>query len=114
MTDEFDRSQAFIAWLNRELDLRGMSDRALARRGGISQSSISLVRSGQMPGFKVLCGIARGLDTPLLVVLQEAGLEESIEMSPFLRSLLHVAAQLSDADRKRLLAIARAFQEQAE
>ncbi len=112
MTNEFDRWQAFIEWLNKELDVRGISDRALARLGGISQSSISLIRAGQIPGLKVLRGIARGLDTPLSIVLQEAGIEEPVETPPSLRDLLHIATQLPDEDRKRLLAVARAFREQ--
>jgi transcriptional regulator with XRE-family HTH domain len=113
MTIKLDRFQAFIEWLNEELDTRDMSDRELARRGGVSQSSISLLRAGQGPGLKTLQAIARGLDVPLSVVLQKAGLDEPIEETASLRNLLHVAAQLPEDDLERLVGIARTLQDQA-
>ena len=111
MDSKIDRTQAFTNWLNKELDTRGISDRELARRGGVSHSSISLLRSGQMPGLKVLRAIAAGLDVPLSAVLKEAGFDEPLEQTPNLREANLLFSKLSNEEQDTVLTMMRALAE---
>jgi transcriptional regulator with XRE-family HTH domain len=113
MVTDLDRARMLSDWIEQRLSELGISDRELSRRGSFSHGNLYQIRGGQLPGLKVLRGIAKGLDVPLSVVLQKAKLEEPIEETPSLRNLLHVAAQLSEDDLERLIRIARTFQDQA-
>jgi len=109
MTSKLDTHRKFIDWLNDQLDRQGLSDREMARRGGISQSSISLVRSGSNPGLKTLQAIATGLEIPLSVVLQKAGLDDMAEMTATRKEADFLFTQLTDEDQDTVLTMMRAL-----
>ena len=61
-------------WLANELKQRSWSSSELARRSGISQSSVSNVVLGkQIPGLEFCKAVAQALDTPVTDVLRMAG-----------------------------------------
>jgi transcriptional regulator with XRE-family HTH domain len=61
-------------WLGRQLKERAWSSSELARRAGISQSSVSNVLTGkQIPGLEFCKGVARALDVRTEELLQRAG-----------------------------------------
>ena len=61
-------------WLEQQLQARGWSSSELARRAGISQSSVSNVLTGkQIPGLEFCKGVARALDLRTEELLQRAG-----------------------------------------
>ena len=71
--------ESFVEWLNSELDNKGWSYSELARRGGITHTSISkIINERQQPGLKVARGIAKALDIPLEVILRKTGILPSI------------------------------------
>ena len=61
-------------WLEGQLEERGWSSSELARRAGISQSSVSNVLTGkQVPGLEFCKGVAEALDVRTEELLQQAG-----------------------------------------
>lgn len=102
---------SFIAWLDDELEERGWSDLQLAKRAGISHPVLSKARSGnQAIGWEACVKIARALDLPPTLVLEKAGLLPESTADPELEELAYLFQQLPEADRQRILAIARTFQ----
>ena len=64
----------FGEWLADELEQRAWSSSELARRAGISQSSVSNVVTGkQIPGLEFCKGVAKALDMPADRLLRLAG-----------------------------------------
>jgi transcriptional regulator with XRE-family HTH domain len=64
----------FGEWLADELKTRAWSSSELARRAGISQSSVSNVLTGkQIPGLEFCKGVARALNVPADQLLRLAG-----------------------------------------
>ena len=65
----------FIEWLNEELQKRDWSQRELARRSGLSSSSVHHVFQGRRdPGTKFCKAIAKALHIPVEDVYREANL----------------------------------------
>jgi transcriptional regulator with XRE-family HTH domain len=61
-------------WLGQQLQERGWSSSELARRAGVSQSSVSNVLTGkQIPGLEFCKGVAQALDVRTEELLQRAG-----------------------------------------
>jgi len=61
-------------WLDQQIQERGWSSSELARRAGISQSSVSNVLTGkQIPGLEFCKGVARALGMRTEELLQRAG-----------------------------------------
>jgi transcriptional regulator with XRE-family HTH domain len=61
-------------WLGQQLDRRAWSSSELARRAGISQSSVSNVLTGkQVPGLEFCKGVAQALGVPAEELLRLAG-----------------------------------------
>ena len=61
-------------WLDRQLKQRAWSSSELARRAGISQSSVSNVLTGkQIPGLEFCKGVAKALGVRTEELLQRAG-----------------------------------------
>jgi transcriptional regulator with XRE-family HTH domain len=68
-------SDAFVGWLNSELELRGWSRSEAARRGGISSSAMDKVLNGHAnPGVNFCRGIAAAFGLRLEDVYRLAGL----------------------------------------
>lgn len=106
--------ETFVDWLNNELNTKGWSYSELARRGGITHTSISqIINEKRQPGLKVARGIAKALDTPLVMILRKAGLlSPEPEGTPTSRELLYMFMQLDDEDQERILSITRTFLEE--
>jgi len=96
-----------------ELAQRGMSKSELARRGGMAHGGIyDVCNEERPPTLKTLQAIARGLDVPMDVVFEQAGvLELNSTLPPTIRQLVYVAAPLPEGECQRLVAIARALQQ---
>ena len=61
-------------WLSQQLEERGWSSSELARRAGVSQSSVSNVLTGkQIPGLEFCKGVAQALDLRAEELLRRAG-----------------------------------------
>ena len=102
---------AFSNSLQQEISQRGLSQSETARRGNISQQTISRILNRQTQPTAVACrGIARALDMPLAEVLERAELpipqadkstiarfEQYLPLlsKQYLDTLLHLARELS-------------------
>ena len=104
----------FSNWLLKEIKEAGLSYSEISRRGGPSHARISQVISSAKPGLDFCIGIAHVLNIPRKRVFRKAG---------FLPSRPHVIGEqkeelddyyeaLSQADRGRLVAIAKTLHEQ--
>ncbi|MBN1890428.1 MAG: helix-turn-helix transcriptional regulator [Thermoflexales bacterium] len=105
-------TQSFVNWLNGEIETRGWSYRELARRGGLSHGSISLVANGQQPGPKVCIGIAQAFGISTSEVLYRAGHLPTAPRSgedPTTRELMDIIKFLDDKDLGMLLRMAQAL-----
>ena len=99
-----DRIENFVAWLDREILTRGLTDAELSRRGGIVQSVISSARAGKLPSWTACVGIARGLNLPAEVVFRAAGHLPPVSISDQEKQELdHLYQQASSALRRQVL-----------
>ena len=95
----------FSEWLFEELNRRDWTYAQLAKAGGISRASISLIISGdRQPGPKVAQGIARAFGYPAEDVMRRAGLlldkpAEDTTMNEWMAA----GRQLTDEERAELL-----------
>ncbi|MHB9130451.1 MAG: helix-turn-helix domain-containing protein [Armatimonadota bacterium] len=103
----------FITWVKHELTARGWSQSELARRGGITQSHMSRVLSGERPPGQAFCrAMSRAFGVPLEQVFRQAGiLPKTTRHVEGVEELLDAYANLDPQNRKRLLRIARALRE---
>ena len=101
-------ANAFVAWLESELEQRRWSYNQLARRAGLSHSMLSRVRAGSPPSWRICHAVATALDLPPEQVFRQAGLLPSIpaEQAEY-EEFRHLLAQLTEDDRQELLEIAR-------
>ena len=99
---------AFIAWLDQELDERKLNDNQLARRAGISHSVLSRARMGLLPRWGACEALAEALDLPAETVFRKAGLlSPQMDDEVSLDEWRYVLRRLSERDRYELLRIAR-------
>lgn len=99
----------FSIWLDEELNRRGWTQADLARSSGLSTGTISLLYTGgRKPGKRTAPAIARAFNIPPERVFQAAGiLEYKTPTTDQLDQLVHLAAQITDADRDLLIDMAR-------
>ena len=99
----------FGVWLLDQINERGWTQAELARRAKVSRAAISLILSeGRRPGHEVSAAIARAFNIPPEQVFQAAGiLEYKSPTTDQLDELMHLAVQLTDADRDLLIDTAR-------
>lgn len=105
----------FTDWLKRELQLRSMSGRALARAIEMSQSFTQSVMSAEKaPSVEFCRRVASVLDESPDRVMRLAGIlpTEEIDDSQQLQELLDIAKQLPPGRQADLVNIARMFLEQ--
>ena len=96
-------------WISNELQRRGWSQREVARRGGISHSTVSDVLSGQRTPTADFCiAIANAFGTSRADVLTRAGILPDVE-SHNVRQLTHLFDQLSTEDQTAILIMVRAL-----
>lgn len=100
----------FREWLREELAHRGWSSADLARRSNLNKSHISRILRDRLPGTETLVKIAHALRLPADEVLRRAG-HTTIARGTVKgqEELLSYFADMTSADRKRLIAIARTF-----
>ena len=95
-------------FLNEELNKRGWSQRELARRSGLSPTSISEVMAGKRGPGKKFCGaVAKALQVPPERILQEAGIIEPPPDTWLFNELVNVAKSLSEQNQRKLLEYAQ-------
>jgi transcriptional regulator with XRE-family HTH domain len=69
-----ERKHDFVIWLDEILTERNWSDNELAKRAGLSHSSISKARSGILPQWEACKAIAHALGVNPILVFRKAGL----------------------------------------
>jgi transcriptional regulator with XRE-family HTH domain len=102
-------------WLGRQLERRAWSSSELARRAGISQSSVSNVLTGkQIPGLEFCKGVARALGGRAEELLRLAGHLPPMP-APVVeeREALRLLRGLSDPMRGVALSLLRALESSA-
>ena len=99
----------FTDWLDNELDSRSWSRAELARRAGVTESSLSLIYSGaREPGTKVCDGIAKAFRIPPDNVYRIAGLLPSQpSTNQDVKELEHIYHELTEDNQEDLLDYAR-------
>jgi len=93
-------------WLNEYLrtEKDGWTQTRVAREGGISSGSMSMVMSGQIaPTFDFCAKVAHALNLPPSFVMQKAGLLGQPNRSPTFRELVSLLEELSIEEQQDLL-----------
>lgn len=67
-------TEAFLAWLDKQLAENHLTDTQLANKAGISHSVISKARKGTLPKWDACLAIAKALRVPEYEVFRVAGL----------------------------------------
>jgi transcriptional regulator with XRE-family HTH domain len=99
----------FSDWLDTELSKRNWTRADLAKAAGISQSSLSLIYSGnRKPGNDLCESIARALKLPPEEVFRRAGLLPPKRDNPWFPRFETIIEELSEEDIEDLYAIALA------
>lgn len=102
----------FVSWLNRELQGRDWSQRELARRAGLSQTTVSQVLSYQRNPTPEFCiDVARGLRVPADHVLRRAGHLPPRPSTPIsdVPRLQHLAERVAALPEERQRVVIDAF-----
>ena len=95
-------------FMNEELNKRGWSQRELARRSGLSPTSISEVMSGKRgPGKRFCRAIANALQVPTERIFQEAGIITPPPDTSLFNELINVAKNLSEENQQKLVEYAQ-------
>lgn len=102
-------SDKLRAWLSKQLEKRGWSQRKLARQSGVSQTFISQTLSGDVkPSVNFCYKIAQALDESPEKVLRLAGiLPANQPEDDTLQELIELARSLPPEDREELLKYAK-------
>lgn len=107
-----------ITFIENELKTRGWSHRELARRAGVSQTSVSGTLAGQRsPGADFCLKLAKALGEPPEKMLRLAGLLPSVPIldgSPEIQEFLEIARNMSPNTRQQALKYLRFLYENEE
>jgi transcriptional regulator with XRE-family HTH domain len=105
--------QPFIDWLQHELQQRGWNQAELARRSRLTTAQVSRIMTGEQSPGPVSCQkLARALHLQPEDVFRRAGLlPPAVKPPDGTEELVSLFSALSEADRRRLLIIARGLQE---
>lgn len=100
-----------VTLINQELELRSWSYSELARRAGLSQSTISKVMSfAASPGFDFCTGIAKALHLSTEEVLRKAGLLPTLpEETEARREMLYLFDQLTEETQETVITMLRGY-----
>lgn len=114
--DDMESAEKFSKWLVEAHESRGWSQAELARRAGVSRTSISDAISCKHPaGFELCAGIAHALKLPPETVFRIAGLlPPEVEESAAEKEVLHLLRLLPEEKQKQLLEYAGFLLAQAE
>lgn len=104
----------FWAWFNEEREKRGLSIRAVERRGGVGTATIGgRERQNLPPTYEVCRAISRAFGIPLEEVLRRADLlPPSPDDDPRLKELIHWFSQLDETAQEIVLSAIRGIVEQ--
>ena len=107
---------SFAEWIDLELNKRNWNRADLARKSGMSESSISHIYTGRRnPGSELCAAIAHAFDLPPEVVFRAAGLLPPVSDSEeIIRMTLHEMGFMTDEDRLEMLEYARLRRRMAE
>ncbi len=102
-------AKAFVEWLDGELSTRGWSRAELARRSGVTESSLSLIYSGaREPGVRTCKSIAKALRIPEDTVYRMADL---LDVKPnddeTVSEITHIYHELDEENQQDLLDYAK-------
>jgi transcriptional regulator with XRE-family HTH domain len=114
--DDMESAEKFSKWLVEAHESRGWSQAELARRAGVSRTSISDAISCKNPaGFELCAGIAHALKLPPEIVFRAAGLlPPDRELDEIEQELSHLYRLLPEEKQQQLLEYARFLLAQAE
>jgi transcriptional regulator with XRE-family HTH domain len=100
---------SFTEWLDAEIKKRNMDISDVAKRGNISVSMVSLVRSGaRKPGAKTCAAIAKALSLPEEEVLVAAGLmKKTPEITNLMKRVTSLMQELSPEQQERFYEFAK-------
>jgi len=104
-------NKEFVDWLIAEIEERDWSNSELARRAGISQSTVSMIIGGQnKPGLDFCVGVARAFKVPAEYVLALAKLIPSIpEETLGVREMTYLYDRLDETGQKNILDMMRGY-----
>jgi len=99
-------------WLSDQIKERGWSMREVARRAGVSHTTIIKVVDGQVvPDVSTARGIARAFGVPAETVLRKAGILTDGSQVSGETELLMYFRLLDEKDQRRVLSVVRGFWE---
>lgn len=107
-------STDFVAWLESEMSIRGLSQSELARRAGVTPPTINKILGRErFPGVEFCKGVARAFGMRDIEVMRIAGLADPEPPSdtPTLHEMIGKFTRLSDADQAYILKIVTALDE---
>lgn len=102
-------TNAFGRWLLRELRTANISQAELARRAGVTRSTINGVIHGRSPGNSLLLAISNALAIPAEVVFTAAGLlpDRENQMVPGLNEWIDLFYRSDPDTREEMINYAR-------
>ena len=102
-------AMAFANWLLAELEQRGWTQADLARRAGISKTSISDLISGRRNiGTDLATNIAKGLHVPVGEVYRAAGLlPQEKKIDEDIEQIVHELQDLTREEKREFLSYIR-------
>jgi len=101
-------NRAFADWLLTEMKRRRLSQSELARRSGISRSTLSNIINDQRGyGEKTVIAIAHGLDVPESIVLQAAGILSDKQEISGTTEETYLFKMLDDKDKEEIIYLMR-------
>jgi transcriptional regulator with XRE-family HTH domain len=104
----------FQEWLKAKLDTEKISFSELARRGNISQATISFVMAGKRPVTPKVClAVATAFGLPIADVLAIAGIKQKDSSTVYteLFDVLEAAKGLSPEDRQHAVTLIKMLKE---
>lgn len=106
----------FVIWLLAQMERRGWTQRELARRAGLSHSTINFILNGRYtPKTATLVAIAQALTVPVSEVLQAAGVDWGTQAryDKVTWEIAQRSASLPEELRRYLLEVVRHLQDVA-
>lgn len=99
----------FNEWLENEINARHLSIQAFANKSGLARSTVSKLISGQRKVTAYTAPkIAAGLDVPVNLVLERAGITPTVEKRYHLHPLLESAVlEIASKDEKKQILAAK-------
>jgi len=98
----------FRDWLLNQLNARNWSQAELARASNLTTAAISKYISGRVPDKNALKKIARGLDLPVSIVLEAAGiLPPESPAAELIQQITHLVKDLPEEEQINILEYAK-------